>query len=224
MPKIDILTTKGEKKGTVNFDFDKKVSDILVANVIRVNLSNKRQAIASTKTRAEVRGGGRKPWRQKGTGRARHGSRRSPIWIGGGVTFGPTKERNFFKRINKKQRILVLARLINDKIQDKHLKIIEDIKIDSFKTKEGLKLLSCLKIDGPALIVLDKELLESDTGRRVYLAFHNLPFIEMTSVEKINAYMVAKYEWLVITKKAFKELKEKLAFIEKKENNSDSKS
>ncbi len=210
MSKIDVITIKGEKKGTVDFGFDGSVSDLLVSSVARSNMANKRQSIANTKDRSEVRGGGKKPWRQKGSGRARHGSSRSPIWVGGGVTFGPTSRRNFSKTINRKQKTLVLARLFLEKIKDKKIKILEEIKIEDGKTKSAFNLLSSLGIDKEVVVLLDVELMNSEEGGKIHLAFSNLPLAQVYSIDKINAFLLMKNEWIIITKNAFEHLNKRI--------------
>jgi len=138
MPNVNIYNIKGEKTGTIKLlpeIFDIKINTDLVHQVLVTQLSNKRQNIASTKDRGEVRGGGRKPWRQKGTGRARHGSSRSPIWVGGGVTFGPTKERVYSKKINKKMKRKALFMVLTSKVKDNEIKILDKLELNEPKTK-----------------------------------------------------------------------------------------
>lgn len=138
MSNVNIYNIKGEKTGTIKLlpeIFDIKINTDLVHQVLVTQLSNKRQNIASTKDRGEVRGGGRKPWRQKGTGRARHGSSRSPIWVGGGVTFGPTKERVYSKKINKKMKRKALFMVLTSKVKDNEIKILDKLELNEPKTK-----------------------------------------------------------------------------------------
>ncbi len=144
MIKLDIYNQKGEKTGSVELSekvFGVKINDNLVHQAVVAQRANTRQVLAHTKGRAEVRGGGRKPWRQKGTGRARAGSSRSPIWIGGGITFGPTKERNFKKDINKKMKQKAVLMAISDRVKNNAMFVFEDLKMKDFKTKDFNKIL-----------------------------------------------------------------------------------
>lgn len=211
--KIDVITTSGEKKGSVILRATKTPSPILVSNVILANLSNKRRILANTKTKGEVSGGGKKPWRQKGTGRARAGSSRSPLWTGGGITFGPKSNRNFYKRINKKQSLLVLNHLINQKAEDGRLKIIKDIRLSMPKTKELIGFLSFLGVNNTTLLVLDNAFSNSVDGTNLYLAGRNISFLKIITLSKINAYLVSKYNWLIMTEKALEELNGKFEFM-----------
>ena len=213
MMKVDIITTSGEKKGTVQLKKAKNVSPILISNVVLSNLSNKRRARAHTKTKGEVSGGGKKPWRQKGTGNARAGSSRSPLWIGGGITFGPRKVRNFYKRINKKQRLVVINEFLNKKAEEGNLKILEKIVFPFGKTKDMINLLSSLGIDGNTLLILDQELSNSPEAEKIYNAGRNISFLSVISEGKLNAFMLLKYKWIVMTKKAFESLEKRSEFI-----------
>src|SRR3989339_146560 len=121
--------------------FDIVVKPEVVQQAVEAQLANSRQVLAHTKGRGEVRGGGKKPWKQKGTGRARHGSIRSPLWKGGGVTFGPTKERNFSQKINKKAKQQALFSVLSKKLADQEIKVVDEIKIKNIKTKEMAKIL-----------------------------------------------------------------------------------
>lgn len=213
MAQVDIITTSGSKSGTVSLKKSKPLSPIMISNVVLANLSNKRRARAHTKTRAEVSGGGKKPWRQKGTGQARAGSSRSPIWVGGGITFGPRKERNFYKRVNRKQGLLVINDTLIKKLESGNLKILENPMVDSGKTKEMVALLTSLGVDGNAILILDKELSESPDGEKIYNAGRNLSFLDVLSLDKLNAYMLLKTKWVLITKKALDQLNNKFDFI-----------
>ena len=136
--KLNIYNQNGEAKSEVKLSkdiFDVEMNPDLVHQVAVAQMGNERQVLAHTKGRAEVRGGGKKPWKQKGTGRARAGSSRSPIWIGGGVTFGPTKDRNFSKKINKKMRRKAMFMVLTEKVTSKNLVILEKLEITEFKTK-----------------------------------------------------------------------------------------
>ena len=188
--------------------FEVKMNPDLLHQVVVSQMANRRRVIAHTKGRGEVRGGGRKPWRQKGTGRARHGSIRSPIWVGGGVTFGPTKERNYKKKINKKMKKRALFMVLSAKVKDKELRILEDLKLEKPKTKEMVKILSKIqhlksKIQNPStLIVLPKK------DEKVIKAARNIPKIETIEARNLNALDLLSFKYLLIPKKAIKTIKE----------------
>ena len=146
--KCDIYSQTGEKVKQVDLNpaiFGLKINEGLVHQAVQAQLANRRQVLAHTKDRSEVHGGGRKPWRQKGTGRARHGSIRSPLWVGGGVTFGPTKIRNFAKKINKKMKRKALFMCLTDRAKDKNLILLDKLEIKHNKTREFIELLKNLQ-------------------------------------------------------------------------------
>ena len=182
--------------------FDVKVNPDLVHQVVISQMSNKRTVIASTKDRAQVRGGGKKPWRQKGTGRARHGSRRSPIWKGGGVTFGPTKERNFEKKINKKMRRKALLMVLSAKAKNNFLLVLEKLTLEKPKTKLMAEVINKLPIKGSSLLVLPE--LEKDIIR----AARNIPNTATVEARNLNALDLLSFKYLVIPKEAIKVIKE----------------
>jgi len=161
---LGVFDAKGKEVEKIELDskvFDGKVNSSLVHQAVVTFLANQRKGLAKTKTRGQVRGGGTKPWRQKGTGRARVGSIRSPIWRGGGVTFGPTK-RSYYKVLPKKMKILALKSALNLKLSEKKLLVIDDLAVKSHKTKEFAKILDNLKLgDQKVNLVLEK--LENDT-------------------------------------------------------------
>ena len=167
-------------------------------------MANLRQATASTKTRSEVSGGGRKPWRQKGTGNARQGSIRAPHFVGGGVVFGPTTNRNYTKKQNKKERRLALKSALTYKANDKELFVIEKFEVKTNKTKDFIKLLEDMKIEGKTLIVV-KELTDN-----IILASRNLKDVKVIETHEINTFDVMNYKNLVITEEAVKMLEEVL--------------
>ncbi len=172
----------------------------LLHQVITAQMANKRQVIAHAKGRSEVRGGGKKPWRQKGTGRARHGSIRSPIWKGGGVTHGPTKERNFKKKINKKMARKALFIALSSKARDKELVVVEDLKLQNWKTKEMASVMNKVSElfsakHGSLLLVTDQKL--SDTVERVA---KNLPKIDVMEAKNLNALDVLGRKNLILLK------------------------
>jgi large subunit ribosomal protein L4 len=173
--------------------------------VVQWSLVNRRRGTASTKTRGEVRGGGRKPWRQKGTGRARHGSRRSPIWRGGGVTFGP-KPRVYSYRIPKKMRKKGLRMALTAKYREGQLALMEELHLDRPKTKEALRLLEGLGFAEKILILVSHQ----ENTMPVRKSFSNIPWAKCLPAAGANVYDLLKYEELLITQGALAELQERL--------------
>jgi large subunit ribosomal protein L4 len=181
--------------------FGVEINEHVVYEVVKNQLANKRQGTQSAKTRAEVRGGGRKPWRQKGTGRARQGSIRSPQWKGGGVVFAP-KPRDYSYSVPKKVRRLALKSVLTDKLQNNEMIVVDHLNFDAPKTKEMKKVLANLKADRKALIVMA----EKDTN--VIRSASNIPFVATTLVNTINVYDILKYNSFIITKEAVKRVEE----------------
>lgn len=179
--------------------FGLKLNRDLVHQAVVAQMANAREVIAHTKDKSEVSGGGKKPWRQKGTGRARHGSIRSPIWRGGGITFGPTKERNFCKKINKKMKRKALLMVLSGKARDNELLILDDLKVNSPKTKEMAKIVKNLgkakkDFNRGALIAL----VEKDEN--VIKAVKNIPKMETIGINSLNMVDILKKKYLVMTK------------------------
>jgi large subunit ribosomal protein L4 len=188
--------------------FGVKRSKSLIHQAAVAQMANARQVLAHAKDRSEVRGGGKKPWRQKGTGRARHGSIRSPLWRGGGVTFGPTKERNFSKKINKKMRRKALLAVLSGKVRDNELIILDKLQISSPKTKEMIKIIGGLTkikddIRKGALIVL------TEKDNNIIRAAKNISKFETISIGSLNVVDLLKKKYLIMTKKGIDELKSK---------------
>lgn len=201
---IQVFNQKGEKVG------ERQLSEVIfgiepnkhVMHDAVVNyLANQRQGTFSNKTRAEVRGGGRKPWRQKGTGRARHGSSRSPIWVGGGVVFAK-KPRDFSYTLPKKVRRLALKSALSVKAQDEAVTLVDELKMDAPSTKEMIRILENLKLEGKTLVVLDK----NDVA--VVRSISNLPKVKSISVNNINTYTVLNYDNILFTSAALDQLEE----------------
>ena len=205
MSTLEVLNQKGKKVENLKLDkdiFDGKVNNTLMHQAIVVYLSNQRKGLASTKTRGEVRGGGRKPWRQKGTGRARVGSNRSPLWEGGGTTFGP-KPHSFHKDMNRKMKGLALKSALNAKLKDNEIIVIDDIKLNSFKTRELFEILGILK--------LDKEKVKLVVGTievNLKMSLNNLEKVNLEKAVNLTTYGALDCKKLVFTKAAF-ELVEK---------------
>ena len=183
--------------------FGVEVNPNLVHQVVVSQIANRRQVSAHTKSRAEVRGGGRKPWRQKGTGRARHGSRRSPLWKGGGVTFGPTKERVFKKKINQKMKRKALLMVLSAKAKNNLLILLDSLKIEKSKTKLMAEILKKLPCQGQssliALPTIDKNIIR---------AANNLVQTETIQAKDLNALDLLNFKYLIIPKIAIKVIKE----------------
>lgn len=201
--KIKIYNLEGKAKKTINLPdelFNLPLNQNLLHQVVYVYQKNKRRPIAHTKTRAEVRGGGRKPWPQKGTGRARHGSIRSPIWRGGGITFGPRKEKKYTAKINKKVKRKAIFITLSQKIRDKEFFIIEGLELKNKKTKEAVKIIENIKQNiikntegSPSFFfILDKE-----KFKNYKKAFSNLEKVELAQVENINAYKLLSKKYII---------------------------
>ena len=207
MPSIDVYNIEGKKVDSVNLSeeiFGIEPNEAVVHSVLVNFLANQRQGTQSTKTRAEVRGGGRKPWRQKGTGNARQGSIRAPHFVGGGVVFGPTTERNYTKKQNRKERRLALKSALTYKARENGIVVVENIELSNNKTKDFIKLLEDLKVTGKTLIVV-KELTDN-----LILASRNLSNVKVIESHEINTYDVLNYNNVVITEEAVKMLEEVL--------------
>ena len=186
-----------EKKVNLNGDvFGIEPNTQVMFDAVQVYQANKRQATAKTKTRAEVRGGGKKPWRQKGTGRARAGSSRSPIWVGGGTVFGPIGNQNFKLKMNKKSHALALKSALSIKVSEKNIVLVENLT--STKTKEVVKTLEALKIDSKALVVLAEENEEFTRAAR------NVPFVKVVLANNVSVYDLINATKLVMTVDAAK--------------------
>lgn len=174
-----------------------------VHEVVTAYLANQRSGTACTKTRGEVSGGGRKPWRQKGTGRARHGSIRSPIWVGGGIVFGP-KPRDYSKKVPKKVRQLALRKALSERIREGAVLIVDDIRLERPKTRLIVELLRRIGAEGSVLIV------HHDPDLNLLLACRNLPEVDVTTGRELNTYQVLLYDLLLFTEDALKQVEERL--------------
>lgn len=204
MPKIDVYDIKGKKVSEVELSeevFGMEPNEELVHSAVVNYLANQRQGTQSTKTRAEVRGGGRKPWRQKGTGRARQGSIRSPQWIKGGIALGP-KPRSYRYTINKKERRIAIKSVLSSKVLENELTVVDKIAFDEIKTKNMVTTLSNLKIEGKTLIMLPEK------NENVQKSARNIEGVKTTLVNTINVYDLLKYNKLVVTLDAVKKLEE----------------
>ena len=204
--KVPVYNQKAESVGEIELNskiFGVKPSQHLLAEAVRVQLANARQGTSHTKTRAEVRGGGKKPWKQKGTGRARVGSIRRPIWRHGGVTFGPRADRNWELKLNKKAKTKALFMSLSDKAGGKSLVVIDQIELSQPKTKEFAKVLSAFKDLGKKqLLVMSRK------DEKLFRASRNLPSVTPTLASSLNVVDVLKADGMMV-------LKDALAVIEK---------
>jgi len=201
---LNIFDIAGKRVDTMKIDekvLAQRINQDLLHKVIVMSLANKRAGTASTKTRGECRGGGRKPWRQKGTGRARAGTIRSPLWRGGGVIFGP-HPRDFSSSLPKKMKNKALIQAIVLKINEKNLIILDDLKIEAPKTKEAAHLLKKLKVTDGTTLLVTKSLDET-----LKKAARNLPNLELANVKDLNAYNILKNTKVILTKEAFLKVK-----------------
>ena len=204
MPKIDVYDINGKKVKELELNeavFGIEPNETVVHSVLVNFLANQRQGTQSTKTRSEVSGGGRKPWRQKGTGRARQGSIRAPQWIKGGIALGP-KPRSYKYTVNKKERQLAVKSVLSSKVLENELVVVDSLPLNDIKTKEMVKVLSNLKVEGKALIML------SEKNEKVQKSARNIEGVKTTLVETINVYDLLKYNKLVVTEDTVKKLEE----------------
>jgi len=208
MPQVSKFDMSGKEIGDFELNdkvFAEDVNEHVVHQVVTAQLAAIRRGTASTKTRSEVRGGGRKPWRQKGTGRARHGTIRSPLWVGGGVTFGP-KPRSYKKKVNKKMKRLALRSILTDKVNNDQLKIIDELDYDKPKTKQVVNLLKDFDLeDEKVLIVLPEK------NENVYLSARNLPNIDTMVLDAMNAYQLLDNDYILVPEEAAQKIEEVLA-------------
>ena len=204
MPKVDVYDMQGKKVSDVELNasvFGIEPNEAVVHSVLVNYLANQRQGTQSTKTRAEVSGGGRKPWRQKGTGRARQGSIRAPQWIKGGIALGP-KPRSYTYKVNKKEKQLAIRSLLSSKVLENELTVVEKLEMKEAKTKEMVKTLSNLKVEGKTLIIV------ADKNENVYLSSRNIEGVKAITLNMINVYDLLHYNKLVLPLDTVKKLEE----------------
>ena len=206
MAKISVLSLKGEKSSDLTLNkeiWDAEVNEVVLTDAINLTLASLRQGTHSTKTRGEVSGGGRKPWKQKGTGRARQGSTRAVQWPGGGIAFGPTP-RSYDKKMNKKSRRLALISALSSKYQSKELVVVENFDLKTNKTKDLNEILKGLKVNSTALLV------SIDENANLNLASRNNENLTSLNVDAINVLDIVRNNNLVIDKDSVKKLEEVL--------------
>ena len=210
MKTMDVLNQTGTKVEEVTLNkevFGVEVNNNVVYDAVQVYMSNCRQATAKTKKRDEVSGGGRKPWRQKGTGRARQGSTRSPQWRGGGVVFGPTGEQNFKLKQNRKEARLALKSVLSDKVNTKDLILVNEIKCEKPQTKNIVEMLKILNTKNKTLFVVS----EDSVNYEALLSMSNLSNVMVLFADEINVYDVLNSDSVVMTIDAMKSIEEVLA-------------
>ena len=204
MPKVDVYDMKGKKVSDVELAesiFGIEPNEAIVHSVLVNYLANQRQGTQSTKTRAEVRGGGKKPWRQKGTGRARHGSIRAPQWIKGGIALGP-KPRSYSYTVNKKERRLALKSILSSKVAENELTVVDKLEVKEIKTKTMLKALADLKVEGKTLIVLP------ENNQNVFMSARNIEGVKTIALNNINVFDLLKYTNLILPLDTVKKIEE----------------
>ncbi len=203
MANVSVYNMEGNEVGTIELNdavFGVEVNEHLVHLAVVNRLANERQGTQKAKTRSEVSGGGRKPWRQKGTGHARQGSTRSPQWTGGGVVFAPVP-RDYSSKINKKEKQIALKSALTSRVQENKFIVLDDLKLDAIKTKDMQKVLDNLKVN-KALILLE------DGSENVVLSAKNIPDVATIPVKNVNTYDVLKYNTVIATKAAVATIEE----------------
>lgn len=206
MAKVSVKNINGEAVKDINLEtsvWNIEVNDDSLKKMIRLQLDSMRQGTRKTKTRAEVSGGGRKPWKQKGTGRARQGSIRATQWRGGGIAFG-VNPRDYSFKINRKERVLALKTALTYKAKEKALVVLDSIKLDSLKTKEITKVLETLKLSGKILFVTNEE------NENLYMATRNLGNTLVLMADELNCYDITNADVLVVEEDAVKKIEEVL--------------
>ncbi len=211
--KAKVYNQEGKPVDEVNLSdhiFNIELNQDLVHQAAVTQMANERQVLAHTKVRSEVRGGGRKPWRQKGTGRARAGSSRSPIWVGGGVTFGPLKTRNFSKKINRKMKKKALFMVLSDKTVNNNLIVLDKLELEDIKTKIVNDILNNLE---KKVLKQDKKrsalILEDKSDEKIKYSARNLEGVKAANIDNINVLDLLKYRNIFLTKGGVKKLEER---------------
>ena len=204
MPKVDVYNVEGKKVSDIELAdsvFGIEPNENIVHSVLKNYLANQRQGTQSTKTRAEVSGGGKKPWRQKGTGRARQGSTRAPQWIKGGIALGP-KPRSYRYTVNKKEKRLAVKSVLSSKVLEKELTVVDKLELKEIKTKSMVNVLQALKVEGKTLIVLP------ENNKNVVMSARNIKGVKTISANNINVFDLLKYSNLILPVDTVKKLEE----------------
>ena len=208
MASVSVYNMEGKEVGSLELSdaiFGVEINEHLVHMAVLQQLANKRQGTQKAKTRSEVSGGGRKPWRQKGTGHARQGSIRAPQWKGGGVVFAPTP-RDYSFKMNKKEKRAALKSALTSRVNEQKFYVLDELKLDEIKTKKMVGVLNALNVDG-ALIVLNEKKAEVDDSN-VILSARNIPAVKVSRTNSINVYDILKYKTLIVTKDAIATIEE----------------
>ena len=203
MAKVSVYNMEGKEVGNMDLNdavFGVEINEHLVHMAVVQQLANNRQGTQKAKTRSEVSGGGRKPWRQKGTGHARQGSTRAPQWTGGGVVFAPTP-RDYSFKMNRKEKRAALKSALTSRVQENKLIVVDELKFDEIKTKKFAEVLKNLNLD-KALVVLN------ENDEKVVMSAKNIPTVKTTQINTINVYDVLKYNTVVLTKAAAESIEE----------------
>jgi len=205
MSEIDVRSTSGDVVGKVTLDdemFAAQVNVPVMHQVVRAQLAAARAGTRATKKRGEVRGGGKKPWRQKGTGRARQGSSRAPHWVGGGVVFGP-QPKDYTMKVNRKMRAVALRSALSDRAREGRVAIVDAFSFEGPKTKDAVKALDALGVSGKSLVVLE------DVDLTVGKSFRNLGSVHVITVDQLNTYDILNADWIVFTQRALERVGKK---------------
>ena len=203
MANVSVFNMEGKEVGTLELNdavFAAPINEHLVHMAVVQQLANKRQGTQSAKTRSEVSGGGKKPWRQKGTGHARQGSTRSPQWTGGGVVFAP-KPRDYSFKMNKKEKNAAIKSVLTSKVNDSKLVVLDELKLEAIKTKEVVAILKNLNVEKALIVTADKD-------ENVVISARNIPTVRTAFTNTINVYDMLKYDTVVVTKDAVAKIEE----------------
>lgn len=203
MPKLGLFNKQGQKVEDIQLNdvvFAAEVNEAVLHQVVVAQLANKRQGTQSTKTRSEVRGGGIKPWRQKGTGRARQGSIRAPQWIKGGIVFAP-KPRSYRQSLPKSMKVVAMRSALSSKVANDNMIVLENLEFNAPKTKEAIVMLNAFEAKKTLIIT-------AESNENVYKSFRNVPGVAVLPLNNINVYDLLKYETLMITKEAVNKIEE----------------
>ncbi len=203
MANVSVYNMEGSEVGSMELSdavFGVEINEHLVQMAVVRQLANKRQGTQSAKTRSEVRGGGRKPWRQKGTGHARQGSIRAPQWTGGGVVFAP-KPRDYSFKMNKKEKRAALKSALTSRVQDEKFIVLDELKLDAIKTKDFVKVLKNLKVSKALVVLADSDFIIEKSAA-------NVPDIRTALVSTINVYDILKYDTVIATRAAAEKIEE----------------
>ncbi len=203
MANVSVYNMEGKEVGSMELNdtvFAAPINEHLVHMAVLLQLANKRQGTQSAKTRSEVSGGGRKPWRQKGTGHARQGSTRSPQWTGGGIVFAP-KPRDYSFKMNKKEKAAAIRSALSSRVNENKFVVLDELKLEEIKTKKMVEVLNNLKVNKALVVTADKD-------DNVVLSTRNLPEVRAAFTSTINVYDILKYDTVVITKDAVAKLEE----------------